>query len=61
MDPIVYIDEQFVPSGEAKISALDLSILRGYGVMDYLRTYQGEPFYLEEHLVRFKILLKKLV
>ena len=54
MDPIVYIDDQFVPSGEAKISALDLSILRGYGVMDYLRTYQGEPFYLEEHLVRFK-------
>lgn len=53
MDPIVYLDDQFVPSGEAKISALDLSVLRGYGVMDYLRTYQGEPFYLEEHLVRF--------
>jgi len=54
MDPIVYLDGQFFPAREAKISALDLSVLRGYGVMDYLRTYQGEPFHLEAHLMRFK-------
>lgn len=53
-EPLVYINGAFVPATHAKISALDLSVLRGYGVMDYLRTYQGEPFYLEEHLVRFK-------
>ena len=50
---LVYINDQFVESEEAKVSALDLSVLRGFGVMDYLRTYGGRPFRLKEHLVRF--------
>ena len=50
---LVYINDQFVESEEAKVSALDLSVLRGFGVMDYLRTYGGRPFRLKEHLERF--------
>lgn len=49
-----YIDGRFIDrEEEAKISILDLSILRGVGVFDYLRTYKKRPFHLNEHLHRF--------
>ncbi len=50
---LIYLNDQFVSKEEAHVSALDLSILRGYGVMDYLRTYRGRPFRLRAHLERF--------
>lgn len=53
MNTLVYIHDQFMKGEEATISPLDLSVLRGFGVMDYLRTYGGEPFRLREHLERF--------
>lgn len=53
MDALVYINDEFVPGKEAKISALDLSVLRGFGVVDYLRTYGGAPFQLRKHIDRF--------
>ena len=49
----MYINGQFINGAEAKVSALDLSVLRGFGVMDYLRTYGGIPFCLRAHLERF--------
>lgn len=49
-----YIDGAFVPETAAQISALDLGILRGYGVFDYVQIYQGKPFHLRGHLERFK-------
>ncbi len=49
-----YINGQYLKEAEAKISVLDLSILRGFSVFDYLRTYNGKPFHLHEHLLRLK-------
>ena len=49
-----YVNGQYVKEEEAKISVLDLSILRGFGVFDYLRTYGGRPFHLWDHLLRLK-------
>jgi len=49
-----YINGQFVPKEDAKISVLDLGLLRGLGVFDYLRTYGGRPFHLWDHLLRFR-------
>lgn len=49
-----YVSGQYVKEEEAKISILDLAILRGYGVFDYLRTYNGRPFHLLDHLLRLK-------
>jgi len=54
MDTWVYINGEWLPNAEAKISVLDLSILRGYGVNDYMRTYGREFFELKEHIIRFQ-------
>jgi branched-chain amino acid aminotransferase len=51
---IYYIDGQFVPSNEATISVNDLALLRGYGVFDFLRTYNKTPFFLDDHLDRLR-------
>ena len=49
-----YINGQYVKEEEAKISILDLCVLRGFGVFDYLRTYAGRPFHLKDHLQRLQ-------
>jgi branched-chain amino acid aminotransferase len=49
-----YLNGQYLPKEEAKISILDLAILRGLSVFDYLRTYAGEPFHLQDHLERLQ-------
>ena len=51
---IYYVDGKFVNEDEAFISAKDMSILRGYGVFDFLRTYSGKPFHLEDHIIRLE-------
>ena len=51
---IYYVDGQFVEEQEAKIPVDDLSVLRGFGIFDFLRTYNGVPFHLEDHLLRLQ-------
>ena len=51
---IYYIDGEFVPADRAAIPVNDLAVLRGFGVFDFLRTYGGRPFHLQDHLRRLK-------
>ncbi len=51
---IYYVNGQFVKEPEALISVNDLSVIRGYGVFDFLRTYNGVPFHLKAHLERLQ-------
>jgi branched-chain amino acid aminotransferase len=51
---IYYIDGKFVSSEQAVIPVNDLAILRGYGIFDFLRTYNGRPLFLEEHIERLE-------
>lgn len=48
----VMINGQSVASGDALVAADDLGLIRGDGVFDVVRVYQGAPFALEEHLAR---------
>jgi branched-chain amino acid aminotransferase len=52
MGDIYYIDGEFVDSAQATIPVTDLAVLRGYGVFDFMRTYNGEPFHLDAHIER---------
>ena len=46
---IIYIDGQFLPEAEAKVSVFDHGLLYGDGVFEGIRFYNGRVFRLEEH------------
>ncbi len=50
---LCYIYGSFCPMEEACLPVTDLSIQRGVGVFDSLRTYRQKPFALREHADRF--------
>jgi branched-chain amino acid aminotransferase len=54
MKDIYFNDGRYVPEDECLISVNDLVVLRGYGVFDFLVTYNGCPFHLEEHVMRLE-------
>ncbi|WP_041277432.1 aminotransferase class IV [Desulfotalea psychrophila] len=49
---IYCLDGNFIAEEKATISVHDLSLLRGYGVFDFLRSYNGHPFQLQAHIDR---------
>jgi branched-chain amino acid aminotransferase len=49
-----YIDGKFVDEDDARLSAKDITVLRGFGVFDFLITYQRRPFYLKAHVARLE-------
>jgi branched-chain amino acid aminotransferase len=49
-----YIDGEFVPADKAVIPVDDLALLRGIGVFDLLRTYDGQPYFLDAHIERLE-------
>ena len=57
---IYYVDGEFVPADRAVIPVHDLAVLRGLGAFELLRTYNGLPFALEEHLERLQHSVQKM-
>ena len=49
-----YFQGSIIPFDKAHISLNDLGVLRGYGVFDFYRSYNGKPFCLKEHFARFQ-------
>ncbi len=47
-----YIDGKYVSEEQSVIAVNDMAVLRGYGVFDFLRTYNRRPFRLKEHIDR---------
>lgn len=50
--PIFYVDGKFVPAEQAVIPVDDLAVVRGIGVFDLFRTYNGKPLFIKEHVTR---------
>lgn len=48
----IYIDGEFLPEAEAKVSVFDHGLLYGDGVFEGIRIYNDRVFRLEEHLTR---------
>jgi len=48
----VYIDGEFLPKAEAKVSVFDRGYLYGDGVFEGIRGYNGRIFRLDQHLER---------
>jgi len=51
---IVYLNGQFLPIEEAKISVLDRGFVYGDGVYELIPVYSRRPFRLPQHLVRLQ-------
>jgi len=51
-DLVVYINGEFVPASQAKISVFDHGFLYGDGVFEGIRAYNGRVFKLKEHIDR---------
>jgi branched-chain amino acid aminotransferase len=49
---IIYLDGNFVPEEEAKVSVFDHGLLYGDGVFEGIRAYNGRIFRLQAHLDR---------
>ena len=49
---LVYIDGEYLPQEEAKISVFDHGLLYGDGVFEGIRSYKGRVFKLDGHLQR---------
>ena len=47
-----YVNGKYLPGKAAYISVLDIGLLRGYGVFDFLVTYNNRPFLIYEHIDR---------
>ncbi len=55
-----YIDGKFVGEDEAHLSIKDITVLRGYGVFDFMITYNRLPFHLKEHVTRIENSAKEI-
>ena len=58
---LIYIDGEFLPRAEAKISVFDHGVLYGDGVFEGIRCYNGYVFKLDEHLERLYDSAKSLM
>jgi D-alanine transaminase len=50
----VYLNGQYLPLSEAKVSVLDRGFLFGDGVYEVIPSYSGHLFHFQEHLERLE-------
>lgn len=52
MEPIVYLDGEYLPASQAKVSVFDHSFLYGDGCFETIIVRKGRPFRLDAHIAR---------
>ena len=60
MKKYCYLNGKIVETAKASVAINDLSVLRGYGVFDFLKTVNGKLFLWKEHWRRFQNSAKSL-
>jgi branched-chain amino acid aminotransferase len=58
---IAYVDGEWTPAADARVSVLDHGLLYGDGIFEGIRVYGGRPFLLEEHLDRLEASARAIV
>ena len=58
---IAYVNGEWTPAAEARVSVLDHGLLYGDGIFEGIRVYGGRPFLLEEHLDRLEASARAIV
>lgn len=51
-EPYIYVNGEFVPESQARISVLDHAVLYGDGIFETVFAWKGRVFKLDEHLDR---------
>ncbi len=57
---IYYLNGEFVNDEDSRIPARDIIVLRGFGIFDFMITYNKRPFYLRSHVERFENSAKEI-
>ncbi|NJM34888.1 MAG: branched-chain amino acid aminotransferase [Rhodomicrobium sp.] len=52
-EPIIYVNGEFVPQSQARISVMDHAVLYGDGMFDTVAAWNGRIFKLDAHIERF--------
>lgn len=53
MNKLAFINTEFIAEEKAVLHFSDLSIMRGYGIFDFLKVVNNIPVFLNDHLNRF--------
>jgi branched-chain amino acid aminotransferase len=51
-EPLVYLNDQFLPASQARINIYDLGIVLGATLTEMTRTFAHTPFRLNDHIAR---------
>ncbi|MFT4032387.1 MAG: aminotransferase class IV [Siphonobacter sp.] len=49
-----FLNGEFIPEEQAKLTITDLGLLRAFGIFDFFRAMDGKPIFREDHLNRFE-------
>jgi len=51
---IVYLNGRFVPESDAHISIYDMAVVLGATITEMMRTFNGKPYRLDDHIARLQ-------
>jgi len=57
-EPLVYLNDRFLPASQAKLNIYDLGIVLGATLTEMTRTFRHQPFRAEDHVARLYCSLK---
>lgn len=52
--PYIFINGEYLEKDKALIPVYDLGLLRGFGVFDFFRVWDGIPVFAEDHIARLQ-------